>query len=177
LVVGLILGGLGMAQKPVRVELVFTGGHDADPRDHGRPVALIAAALGVPPEVFREAFRHVTPARGGAEPEPEQVRRNKTALMGALSKYGVTNERLDEVSNYYRYNRERGDILWRNSAAAGYATVQDGKVVAVTVTRPGSGYSSTPEVSVPGMPGVKVFAVVGFGKELSGNGSIDKLAF
>src|SRR6476620_10797851 len=94
-----------------RVPIVFSGGHETDPRDRGRPVILIASALGVPPEVFREAFSHVHPAPPGRGPTPEEARRNKDALLGALSKYGVTNERLDEVSNYYRYRRDHGE-LW-----------------------------------------------------------------
>src|SRR4051812_47520904 len=79
--------------------VTFTGGHDTDPRDGGRPVVLVAAGLGVPPEVFREAFRGVTPARNG-RPSAEEARRNKEALMKVLGPRGVTNDRLDEVSNY-----------------------------------------------------------------------------
>src|SRR5438552_11396179 len=60
-----------------RVPVVFSGGHETDLRDGGRPVVLIAAALGVTPEVFREAFSHVRPAPAGREPEPGQVRQNK----------------------------------------------------------------------------------------------------
>ena len=47
----------------MKVPLTFSGGLDTDPQDHGRPVVLVAAGLGVKPEVFREAFRGVTPAR------------------------------------------------------------------------------------------------------------------
>ena len=82
--------------------VVFTGGYETDLRDHGRPVALIAAALGVEPEVFRQAFSNVKPARGGA-PSAARVRANKEVLMSALGKQGITNDRLDTVSNYYRY--------------------------------------------------------------------------
>jgi hypothetical protein len=35
-----------------RVAVVFSGGHETEGVDHGRPVVLIAAALGVKPEVF-----------------------------------------------------------------------------------------------------------------------------
>ena len=49
-----------------RVPLMFSGGYETDPG--GRPVALIAGALRVPPDVFREAFRDVRPARGGEAP-------------------------------------------------------------------------------------------------------------
>ena len=78
-----------------RVPVEFSGGHETDPRDGGRPVVLIAAALGVAPEVFRDAFSQVRPARGGREPEPAQVRQNKSVLMKALGKHGITNEKLD----------------------------------------------------------------------------------
>ena len=85
-----------------RVAIKFSGGHETDPRDGGRPVVLVAAGLGVPEEIFRETFTHVTPASNGREPEPEQVRKNKQALLRGLSSYGVTNDRLDTVSNFYR---------------------------------------------------------------------------
>ncbi|MEQ1843928.1 MAG: hypothetical protein ABL994_26285 [Verrucomicrobiales bacterium] len=34
--------------------------------------------------------------------------------MSALGKYGITNERLDTVSNFYRYPPGRGD-LWKTT--------------------------------------------------------------
>src|SRR6059058_3191920 len=84
------------ATKPApgdrQVPVTFTGGFDTDPRDHGRPVILVASALGVTADVFRDALSHVTPAADGRAPEPEQVRKNKRALLDALSKYGVTND-------------------------------------------------------------------------------------
>ena len=132
-----------------RVNVTFSGGYETDPRDRGRPVALIAAALDVPQDVFRKAFSGVTPASGGRAPEPRQVRENKSALLKVLGPLGVTNERLDEVSNYYRYNRQRGE-MWRHAPAEAYATVQGGKVVGFTITKAGSGYSSAPEISIPG---------------------------
>src|SRR2546429_5507803 len=89
-----------------KVPVTFSGGHGTDPKDGGRPVVLVAAALGVKPEVFREAFSGVTPARGG-KPSKEEARRNKAALMKVLKPHGVTNERLDEVSDYYRYQPQR----------------------------------------------------------------------
>ena len=82
-----------------KIQLVITGGHETDPRDRGRPVILIGNALGVTPEVFREAFSHVKPAPGGEQPDPAQVQRNKAALLKALGPYRVTNELLDRVSN------------------------------------------------------------------------------
>src|SRR5215218_7061953 len=77
-----------------QLPITFSGGHETDPRDHGRPVVLVAAALGVTPDVFRTAFRGVTPARNG-RPSPQQARSNKDALMRVLKPYGITNERLD----------------------------------------------------------------------------------
>src|SRR4051794_35543434 len=85
-----------------KVPVTFSGGHETDPRDNGRPVVLIAAALEVKPEVFRKAFSGVTPARGRG-PTDDEARRNKEALMKVLEPYKVTNEWLDDVSNYYRY--------------------------------------------------------------------------
>src|SRR5580700_7405375 len=96
-----VLSGRATAGDEEKVQLTISAGHQTDQRDHGRPVILIAAALGVPADVFREAFTHVTPAPRGTEPDPAQVRRNKAALMGALAPYGVTNELLDRVSTYY----------------------------------------------------------------------------
>jgi len=156
----------------MKVDLVFRGGHDTDPRDHGRPVVLVAAALGVPPEVFREAFSHVHPAPPGEQPEPAQVRLNKQALMEKLAPYGVTNDRLDEVSNYYRYRRESGE-LWRHVDAAGYAIVQGGKIVSITISEPGAGYTTPPTVSVPGVA-LTVYPVAGLSSstDLARNGSI-----
>src|SRR5436190_24186746 len=62
------------------VPVTFTGGHEYDRKtDHGWPVTLIAAALGVAPEVFREAFSGVTPSRSGP-PSREEAQRNKQAL-------------------------------------------------------------------------------------------------
>jgi hypothetical protein len=154
-----------------RVPLVFSEGHETDPRDRGRPVVLVAGALGVAPEVFREAFSHVRPAKAGTRPDPEQVRKNKSALMQALGKYGVSNDRLDEVSNYYRYVRSRGE-MWPTKPAAGYARVKDGKVVGFVITDGGSGYSSPPLVSVSGMSGVAVEAKLSFSQDFAANGTV-----
>src|SRR4051812_21510440 len=74
--------------------VVITGGHDIGPNDFGRPCTLIAAALGVKTDVFREAFSGVTPARGRG-PTGDEARRNKDALMKVLAPHDVTNDRLD----------------------------------------------------------------------------------
>jgi hypothetical protein len=165
---------LPAAPAQSRVAVTFTGGYETDPRYGGRPDVLIAAALNVPTEVFRKAFSGVTPARGGQAPEPEQVRRNKQALMSSLGPYGVTNELLDKVTTYYRYNRSGGE-MWRNIPAVAYATVRDGVVTGFTITNPGSGYSSPPKVAIPGMNDLKVTATLSFGVDLAKNGSIQEI--
>jgi hypothetical protein len=159
-----------------KIALVFTGGHDTNGIDRGRPVVLIAAALGVPEKVFRNAFQHVKPAPAGEQPDPAQVRLNKEALLQRLAPYGVTNERLDEVSNYYRYRPESG-ALWRHADAAGFATVRGCKIVAVTITKPGAGYSSPPLVSIRTGLTVYPMAALAFGTDLATNGSISKIKF
>jgi hypothetical protein len=153
--------------------LVFSGGHDTAGVDRGRPVILIAAALGVSPQVFREAFRHVKPAPAGQQPDPAQVRLNKAALLQCLAPYGVTNDRLDEVSNYYRYRRESGE-LWRHVDAAGFAILRGNQIVSITITNPGAGYTSAPLVSLPVALTVYPMAVLAFGPNLATNGSISK---
>lgn len=158
-----------------RIPVTITAGHETDPRDRGRPVVLVAGALGVAPEVFRAAFRNVTPAPAGQEPRPEQVRRNKEALLRALGSYGVTNERLDTVSNYYRYNPGRGE-MWPTTPAAAYATVRNGVVTGFTITNPGAGYSSPPEISVPGMPGIRVKVELSFSTDFRKNGAIGSIS-
>src|SRR3954471_14804414 len=71
-----------------KVPVTFSGGHETDPRDHGRPVVLVAAGLGVAPEVFRDAFSGVHPAGpGSGGPTREEAQKNKQALMSVLGKY------------------------------------------------------------------------------------------
>jgi hypothetical protein len=177
----LALGGAGgtaaAAATPAHgrtVKLRITGGHATDPRDHGRPVVLIAAALGVPAEVFRTAFSAVTPAAAGAEPDPDQVQRNKAALLAVLAPYGVTNERLDTVSNHYRYQGSAGET-WTHQTATAQAVVRGGKVVSVKLLSAGAGYSSTPRVTVPGVANAAVKATIAYGTDLSTNGAVTTL--
>jgi len=158
-----------------QVPVTFTGGYETDPQDRGRPVILIAAALNVPSEVFRKAFSNVKPAGPGEQPQPDQVRKNKQALMASLGPLGVTDERLNEVSNYYRYSRSRGE-MWRHTEATGYATVRNGVVTGVTITNPGAGYSSPPQITIVGMPALQVTATLSFGTDFEKNGSIKEIA-
>jgi hypothetical protein len=151
--------------------VVFTGGYQTDPRDHGRPVVLIAAALGVPTDTFRTAFSGVTPAGGGSEPQPEQVHKNKDALLKVLQPLGVTNDRLDTVSNYYRYNGGKGE-MWKNKPATATAIIANGAVTGIKVTDAGAGYSSPPTVTVVGYENVHATVELSFGTDLPTNGSI-----
>jgi len=158
-----------------RVAVVFSGGHETDPRDGGRPVVLVANGLGVAPEVFREAFSHVRPARAGSEPAPAQVQQNKAALLNALGKYGIDNDRLDTVSNYYRYVRGRGE-LWTHTPAVANALVKNGVLVGFEIVRRGSGYSSPPTISVPNVRTGAITVKLAFGKNLATNGSITSIS-
>src|SRR6186713_372058 len=106
----LVAGCAAAEGAEMKIPIKFSGGYEIGKQDFGRPIVLIAAALKVKPEVFREAFSGVTPARGRG-PTGEEARRNKEALMKVLGPYKITNERLDEVSNYYRYRPQKGE-LW-----------------------------------------------------------------
>lgn len=154
-----------------RVPATFSGGHDTEPVDMGRPVILIASALGVEPAVFREAFSRVNPAPAGTAPSGERVHENKAVLLAALGPLGITNERLDEVSDYYRY-RPGGGRLWTNREAEAFALVKDGVVTGFEITDRGAGYSSPPSVSVAGYPNLRVAVQLAFGKDFETNGSI-----
>jgi hypothetical protein len=152
------------------VQVEISGGHETDPRDHGRPVVLIASMLGVPDEVFREAFSHVTPASGGMEPNPIQVKLNKDALLDVLGPYGVTNDYLDEVSNYYRYNQNAGEV-WTQTQATAEVIMTDGVVTGIKITNSGSGYSSVPVITILNSD-VTATATISFTTDFSNNGSI-----
>jgi hypothetical protein len=165
----IMAGSLARAVE-TKIPVTFSGGHETDPRDHGRPIALIAAALNVKPEVFRKAFSGVTPARG-RRPTGEEQRRNKEALMKVLAPYKVTNDRLDEVSNYYRYRPEKGE-LWPTSPAKAYAVVEDGKIKKIVVTQPGAGYNSPPKAVVKGLEKIVLQAKLAFGTDLKKNGGV-----
>jgi hypothetical protein len=171
------LSAIATAQTPQasadEVPVQITGGRDTHPIDRGRPVVLVAAALGVPEQVFRDAFSHVRPAHNGG-PTREEAQRNKHELLSRLEKYGVTNERLDEVSNFYRYRPQNGE-LWRHKEAIVFATLKNGKVTGFRVAEAGYGYSTPPVLTVPGTDGPVATAVIHFDKELSKNGSIESI--
>ncbi|WP_127584417.1 hypothetical protein [Paenibacillus koleovorans] len=159
------------ASDPNAPAVAISGGFQPDPVDRGRPVVLIAAALGVPTEVFREAFSGVTPA-GNGSPSSELAQRNKAALMSVLGPYGITNDRLDEVSNYYRYSESQGE-MWRHTPASATATITDGVVTGITITNPGAGYTSDPTITIqtPNGP-VRAVATIAYTQDFATNGSI-----
>ncbi len=156
-----------------KADVSFADGHETDPQDRGRPVVLIAAALGVKTQVFRDAFSGVTPARNG-KPTADHARANKQVLMAALSPHGITNERLDEVSNYYRYQPQDGG-LWRHGEAKATAIVTEGKVTGFEIADAGHGYSTPPNVSVSGFPNLKIKVTLGFSEKMAENGRVTAL--
>jgi enterochelin esterase-like enzyme len=163
----------GVAEAEKRAPVEFSGGHEIGRDDFGRPVTLMAAALGVKPEQFREAFSGVTPARGRG-PTGGEARANKAALMRVLAPLGVTNERMDEVADYYRFRPQAGE-LWPTREAKAHAIISDGRIVRVVVDDPGSGYSSPPEVTVKGFEGTRFAVTLGYSKNLKKNGTVAKV--
>ena len=157
-----------------KVDLTFSGGHETVGEDRGRPVVLIAAALNVPDKVFRDTFKGVHPAQIGGGPTDAEARANKQTLLAGLSPYGVTDQRLNEVSNYYRYRRSVGE-MWKNSPAKAFVTVKNGLVTSVTITDAGCGYSSAPTISIAGMTVSNLTAKLAFGTDFATNGSIKEI--
>lgn len=172
-----LLSGCAASTGPTtdtsEVTVTIEGGLETDQVDGGRPVALVAAALGVPAEVFREAFSGVTPAGAGEDPDSAQVALNKQALLDVLGPYGITNDQLDAASNFYRYNGSAGE-QWPHESATAVAVVTDGVVTSVTITNPGYGYSSTPTVTLSN--GQHATASLAFGKDTATNGSISGIS-
>jgi hypothetical protein len=152
------------------VPLTFSGGHELGKNDFGRPINLMAAALGVTPDEFRKAFSGVTPVRGRGPTGAEQ-RRNKEALMKVLGPLKVTNERMDEVANYYRFRPQKGE-LWPIKPAEAYAVVDGGEIKEIVVTTPGSGYNSAPKATIEGVKNVRLEAKVKYDADLKKNGGI-----
>ena len=153
-----------------KVAVTFSGGHEIAKNDFGRPIPLMAAALGVKPEVFREAFSGVTPAKGRG-PTGDEARKNKQALMKVLAPHGVTNERMDEVANYYRF-RPQDKELWPTTPAKAEAIVENGKIKKIVILEPGTGYCSQPTVEVKGFPDAKFNVELALSKELKKNGGV-----
>lgn len=165
----------GLPEGVKRVSVSFSGGHETDPRDKGRPVVLVAGALGVKPEVFRDAFSRVHPAGpGSGGPTEAEARKNKDALMSVLGKYGISNERLDTVSNRYRYVKSRGE-LWPVKDAKANALVKDGNIIGFELISGGYGYSSTPKMTVDGIKNASAKIDLAYGSDFEKNGSISAI--
>jgi hypothetical protein len=99
------------------------------------PLYLLPQHSEYPIEVFREAFSGVTPAGNDRGPTSEEAQSNKAALMKVLAPYGITNDRLDEVSNYYRYNASKG-VIWTSTQASATAIITNGVLTGVKITNP-----------------------------------------
>ena len=153
-----------------RRPIVFAGGYETNPRDGARPVALVAGALQVKPEVLRKAFGGVTPARGRG-PTGEEARRNKEALLKVLAPYKVTNERLDQVSDYYRYRPERG-ARRPTSPAEAFAILEDGTLKRIEITKAGHGFNAPPKATIQGLESVRLLVKLHFDKDFKKNGAI-----
>lgn len=170
-----ILGGHYFVESVelVGLPVTFSGGHDIGKNDYGRPVVLMAAALGVKLDEFRQAFSGVRPAHGRG-PTGAEARRNKEALMKVLMPLGVTNERMDEVANYYRFRPQDGE-LWPTKPAKAYAVVEDRKIKKVIITDPGSGYCGPPKVTVKGFEDASLEARLKLMIDLKKNGGIESI--
>ena len=153
-------------------EITFSGGFETVQEDGGRPVNLIGAALGVSSEVFRDAFSNVTPEDNG-HLNPETAQANKAILLGALESYGVTNDWLDTVTNYYRYRADYGQ-MWPTANASATAIVEDG-VMTVVITNAGSGYNTVPTLSIDGESDLDIDVTMSYGSDLATNGHISSI--
>jgi hypothetical protein len=151
------------------VRVTITGGLETVAGDNGRPIVLVAGLLGVTPAVFRKAFSGVTPADPAQGPTVEEAQRNKAALLSVLAPYGITNEQLDAASNTYRYNESAGQS-WPHTTATAVAIIADGVVTAVKVTSGGSGYTSSPAITLSN--GMTATATLSYAKTAATNGSI-----
>jgi hypothetical protein len=171
----LLASALAMTARAeeTKVPVTFTGGHELAKNDFGRPINLMAAGLGVKPDEFRKAFSGVTPARGRG-PTGEEARRNKEALMKVLAPLKVTNDRMDEVANYYRFRPQKGE-LWPTKPAEAYAVVADGRIKEFVVTDPGSGYNTPPKATIDGLKTIRLETKIKFDKDLKKNGGIESV--
>lgn len=108
------------------------------------------------------------------KPSDDEARKNKETLIKVLGPHKVTNERLDEVSNYYRFKPQDGE-LWKHADAKAHVVVEDGKIVKVVVDDAGSGYTTPPKVTVKGFETAAFNLTLLFDKDLKKNGSIKSI--
>ncbi|BFU46250.1 hypothetical protein KRMM14A1004_44870 [Krasilnikovia sp. MM14-A1004] len=148
----------------------LSGGFELTSHDYGRPVPLYASMLGVEPDTFRQAFSGVHPDPGH-DPSGSEQETNKAALLAVLAPHDVTNEKLDEVANYYRFNDTEGQT-WPHRTAKVHAIVKDGRVTGFQLDDAGVGYTYPPTVSVSGHPEVRATVRLAFTKDFATNGHI-----
>jgi hypothetical protein len=115
----------------------------------------------------------VTPSKNGP-PRGAEARRNKEALMKVLVPHGITNDRLDEVSDHYRYRPQAGE-LWPTMEAKAVAIVENGAIKRIEITSAGAGYSSQPKMTVKGLESTKLEATLHFDKDIKKNGSLKSI--
>ncbi|HEY2762279.1 MAG TPA: hypothetical protein VGI75_16080, partial [Pirellulales bacterium] len=77
--------------------------------------------------------------------------------------------------NYYRYVRSKGE-MWPTKEAKANALVKDGTVIGYEIVSGGSGYSSSPTVSVPGFKATEPKAELSFDKDFEKNGAISAIS-
>jgi hypothetical protein len=152
------------------VPVTLTGGFEIGANDYGRPVPLYASMLGVTPDVFRRAFSGVHPD-AAHDPTSARQQDNKTALMSVLAAYHVSNDQLDRVANYYRFNSAAGQT-WPDRQARAEAVVTNGTVTSIRVLDGGAGYTAAPSVVIEGLPSVTAVAHVVFTTDFATNGHI-----
>lgn len=160
---------------PQRGDIIFAGGFATDPEDEGRPVALIAAALDIEPQVFRAAFKNVVPAKDG-EPSEAEKKANKKALLDALREHGVTNEQLDKVSDFYRYRPQAGEI-WEHRMPKAKATVRNKQVQKIVVSDAGFGLNSIPTATIHGYEKIPLKVELKQSTDLDKNGSVKVIRY
>ena len=94
--------------------------------------------------------------------------------MNALGKFGVTDDRLNAVSNFYRYP-PGSRALWKNKPATANALLKNGTIVGYEITSGGYGYTRPPTVSAPGSDGAMAKVEISYGKYLETNGAVSAI--
>lgn len=152
-----------------RVVVEFSGGRETQPEDNGHPVTLIANALDITPQVFREAFFQFVP--DAENTDTDGWKQHLPEMMKILGPHGVTEARLTEVLDYYAGTRA-GGATWPLEPAIAWATVKDGKITGFEVTTGGAGYNSPPTVNVAGHDTSGVKAELSGSNSLKQNGAV-----
>lgn len=153
--------------------ITISGGHETDDIDAGRPVFLIGSMLGITGEQFRDAFSYVTPEENG-HLNDETAQANKVKLLAQLEPYGITNDEINRVTDYYRYYP--GDTnIWPYAHVVLDATISNGAVTSFEVTSGGHGYTSNVTIVVDGYGNIPVNATISYTDSFETNGAIDTI--